>query len=416
MASRKLIKFAISVILSFFFISIPFVAFSKDSIRIGAARPLSGPLAFYEANAFGPLYKMWAKEVNAKGGIYVKEYGKRLPVEMIVYDDKSDMGTMTRLLEKLIVQDKVDFILPPASTAFLFAAAAVTNKHKYVLIGAEGGATSMEELMPNMPYFFGVLNFSDWNQMPVLAEIFQEKGVKTVAMMYIDDLHGLEYRDSSTREFKKAGIKIRMVKGVPPDIKDVSAILKEAKRLNVDAFLSFSYPPLSFTVLSQAMELGINFNAFVIGPGACFEVFQSTFGRKTVEGVMGDGAWNAKSSKAAKDFVNKYLKDNKRETLDWWGHLHYWAGLEIFEQAIVKAGTLNQKKIRDIIATEKFDTVLGQTYFTIFGKNGGGLLAKECFAGQIGQWQKGVFEVIDPGNKRTAKPIYPKPDWPKPKK
>ena len=33
-------------------------------------------------------------------------------------------------------------------------------------------------------------------------------------------------------------------------------------------------------------------------------------------------------------------------------------------------------------------------------------------AGQIGQWQNGVIEVIDPGDKRTAAPVYPKPPWP----
>jgi hypothetical protein len=31
--------------------------------------------------------------------------------------------------------------------------------------------------------------------------------------------------------------------------------------------------------------------------------------------------------------------------------------------------------------------------------------------GEIGQWQNGVFEVIDPGKKRTAEPIFPKPPW-----
>ncbi len=33
--------------------------------------------------------------------------------------------------------------------------------------------------------------------------------------------------------------------------------------------------------------------------------------------------------------------------------------------------------------------------------------------GEVGQWQNGVFEVIDPDKRRTAKPIYPKPEWPK---
>ena len=49
---------------------------AKDKIVIGASRSLSGPLAFFEENAFGPLYKMWVKQINDKGGLYVKEYDK----------------------------------------------------------------------------------------------------------------------------------------------------------------------------------------------------------------------------------------------------------------------------------------------------------------------------------------------------
>ncbi len=388
---------------------------AKDKIIIGAARPLSGPLAFFEANAFGPLYKMWVDEVNAKGGIYVKEYGKRLPVEMLVYDDKSDMGTMTRLLDKLILQDKVDFVFPPASTAFLFAAGAVANRHGYILLGAEGGATTITQMLPGMPYFFGVLNYSDWYQMPVLAELFEEMGVKTAAIMFIEDLHGIEYQGVATREFEKKGIKVVMVKSTPPDIKDVSHILKEAKKTRADAFCAFCYPDTVFLTTGTAQAIGYNPKAFLLGPGGNFEVYKKIFGADVIEGVIGEGAWNEKSSPAAKEFVEKYTARYPRETLDWWGHLFYWAGLECFQQAIEKAGTLNQKKIRDILATEKFNTVLGPTWFQTFG-GGGALMAVECHPGQIGQWQNGVFEVIGPKDKATAKPIYPKPKWPKPKK
>jgi hypothetical protein len=31
--------------------------------------------------------------------------------------------------------------------------------------------------------------------------------------------------------------------------------------------------------------------------------------------------------------------------------------------------------------------------------------------GEVGQWQNGSWEVIDVGVKRTAKPVYPKPEW-----
>jgi len=405
----KFLKVAVCFTVFSLLVAFPLAADAKDKIVIGAARPLSGPLAFFEANAFGPLYKMWVDEVNAKGGIYVKEYGKKLPVEMLVYDDKSDMGTMTRLLDKLILQDKVDFVFPPASTAFLFAAGAVTNRHGYILIGAEGGATTIKDMLPGMPYFFMVLGFSDHFQMPVLADVFQEVGVKSAAILFIEDLHGIEYSGVATKEFNRQGIQVKMVKSAPPDIKDVSPILKEAKSLDVDAFCSFTYPDTCFLATGTAQAIGYNPKAFMLGPGGNFEVYRKIFGTDVIEGVIGEGAWNVKSSPAAKAFVDRYTARYPADTLDWWGHNVYWAGLQVFQQAIEKAGTLDQKKIREVLVSEKFDTILGPTWFE------NQLLAKECYQGQIGQWQKGIFEVIDPGPKRTAAPIYPKPPWPAPK-
>ncbi len=379
---------------------------AKDKIRIGQAIALSGPLAGGVAIAGGRIYEMWVEEVNKNGGIYVKEYGKKLPVELIRYDDKSNIGTMTNLLEKLIVQDKVDFVFPPWGTAWLFAAAPVANKYGYILIGGPGGALKLKEL--NLPYFFQVLNFSE-TQAPALADIFKEVGVKSVAVIYRGDLHGVEYGDAMVPYFKQKGIDVKMKKSYPPGIKDLSPLLKEAKSLGVDAFCAASYPPGGMLLTGQAIELGINFNAlFITVTPFSPNLYRDTFGKNVVEGVMGGGAWNAKSSPGAKKFVKKFVERFKVEP-DYWGGLYYWSSLQHFKQAIEKAGTLDQKKIRDIMAKEKFDTALGPFWYD---KN-------RYFVnhpGEIGQWQKGVFEVIDPGPKRTAPPEYPKPPWPKKEK
>ncbi|MFP4037974.1 MAG: ABC transporter substrate-binding protein, partial [Desulfobacteraceae bacterium] len=115
--------------------------------------------------------------------------------------------------------------------------------------------------------------------------------------------------------------------------------------------------------------------------------------------------WNAKTSPGAKELVEKHVAKFGVEP-DYWGGLYYWSSLQHFQKAIEKAGTLDQKKIRDIMATETFDTALGPYWYD----------EDRYFVnhpGEWGQWQSGVFEVVDVGEKRTAPPLYPKPPWPK---
>lgn len=376
----------------------------KDKIRIGWVTSLTGHYASGVSGTNGPVYDLWIEEINAKGGIFVKEYGKRLPIELIKYDDKSDVGAMTKLLEKVILEDKVDFILPPWGTAMLYAAAPIANKHKYILLGGPGGAVKLKEIMDKVPYFFSVLNTAE-TQMPALANIFAELKVKKVAIIYIQDLHGIEYRDLAFPEMKKKGIDVVFAKSFPHGTKDLTPLLKDAKAANVDAFLGFVYPDEAFLVTGQAMEIGFNPKAFFLTVGPCVAPYRDVFSAKGIEGVMGSGAWNAKVSPGAKKLEEGLLK--RKAVVDYWGQLFYYSSLQMFEKAIEEAGTLDQSKIRDLMATKTYDTAMGPMRFEK-GFN-------TVHPGEIGQWQNGVFEVIDTGAKRTAKPIFPKPAWgPKP--
>ncbi len=396
----------------------------KDKILIGAARPISGPLNMIGDYAFGPIMQMWVDDVNARGGLNVG--GKKLPIEFKVYDDTSDLGTSTRLIEKLILEDKVDFLFPNCGTAWLYASAPLANKYKYVYLGAEGGCTTLTAMLPELPYVFGVLNYSDYYQIPVLADILVEKGVKTAAIIYINDLHGVEYYHTSLSEFLKAGINIVMAEAVPPFVEDIEMVLKAARDSGADVLCAYVYPPTSMAVVGQSMAIGYNPKAMVIGPGVNFQFFFDIYGAQVLEGVMGFGAWNRETSPAANEFADKLAAafgekglaafGDEEAFIDWWGGIFYWAALECFEKAIEKAGTLDNTKIRDIMAKEHFTTVLGDTWFdmTADGK-GGGLLSKDCHPGQVAQWQGNVYEVIGPEGKMTTDHvIYPKPAWPAP--
>jgi len=385
----------------------PTMAPVKDKIVVGMARPLSGPLAVIGDSAFRPIYETWVAEVNAAGGIYVEEYGKKLPIELKIYDDKSDIGTMTKLTEKLILEDKVDFLWPSCSTAFIFAQAPIANKYDYILLTAEGGATTIRDMLPSLPYVFISLSFSDWYQLPVFADLIAEKGAKTAYIIYLADLHGIEYSGVAGIEFPKRGIEVVGLKSVPPDLKDFSPIIKEAKAANPDVFCCFGYPDQVMPATGTSIALGFNPKAWIGGPGVNFGFYHTTFG-PAVEGITGFATFNRKTSAAANALADKLYTGKPEELHDWWGHPLYWGALEFWKQAIEKAGTLDQKVIRDVMATEKFDTVLGPTWFE------GQLMAKESHPGEIGQWQNGVYEVVGPKEKATAPFVYPKPAFPAP--
>jgi len=333
-------------VLMFLFSATVTTAPAKDKIVVGMSRPLSGPMAKIGDSAFRPVYETFVAEVNAQGGIFVKEFNKKLPIELKVYDDKSDTGTMTRLTEKLILEDKVDFLWPACGTHNIFAQAPIANKYSYILLTAEGGATSITPMLQSLPYLFISLSFSDWYQIPVWADLLAEKGAKTAYIISMADLFGIEYAGVSSIELPKRGINIVGIKSVPPDIKDLSTILKEAQKTKADALMVLAYPDAVILATKQSMEIGYNPKAFLGGPGVNFGFYHAIFGPAT-EGVSGFSMANRKTSPAMKELFDKLYKNKPEAANDWWGHPLYWAGYEFWKQAIEKAGTLDQKKIKD---------------------------------------------------------------------
>jgi branched-chain amino acid transport system substrate-binding protein len=370
------------------------------------SRSFTGPIAVIDDSAFRPVYETWVKEVNDAGGIFVGQYGKKLPIELKTYDDKSDPATMAQLTEKLILQDKVDFIWGGGGTSFIYAQAPIANKYEKVLLTMEGGATTLQEMLPSLPFVFVTLSFSTWNEMPVFADMCKAKGATTAYITYISDLHGVEYNGAAGIEFARVGIQILGSKALPPDIKDLSPVIKEAKDSGADVFCCFAYPDQVFPAVGTSIELDYNPKVWIGGPGINFGFFHTGFG-PMVEGVTGWASWNRKSSAALNTLADKLHTGKPEDAQDWWGHPFYWAGLDMWKAAIEKAGSLDNKAIREILATQHFQTVLGDTWFDK------GLLAKEAHPGEVGQWINGVYEVVGPFDKATADWVYPKPPWPK---
>jgi branched-chain amino acid transport system substrate-binding protein len=382
---------------------------TATEIVIGASRDITGPTAGFQEFGFAPLYKAWAQEINDAGGLNVG--GKMLKIRIIEYDDGADNARVAANIEKLCTQDHVNFLFGPTGTTPLFAAAPIANKYHTILLCGEGGATTLEADMANLPYVFSPLNYSNHYQMPVFADLMVAAGAKTAFICYLENLHGTEYNLIAQTEFEKRGISIVGTAGFPITIADMEPIVKAAEDSGADICCVFAYPDNNILWMNTAITLNYNPKALIIGPGCNFEFFSLTYG-DSLQGVFGEGAWNRKSSAAANDLADKLIPIVQLPNMDWWGAIDYWGALQFFQQAIEKAGTLDNDVVRNVMATSHFQTVLGDTYWAIQGTDGGGLFPQEVYAGQIGQWQNGIFEVVDEGSKRTADPIYPKPEWP----
>ena len=409
---------------------------AKDVITLGGVRSSTGANAYSEQTAFGPQYRMWVDLLNKDGGIYVKSLDRKVPIETQIYDDGSDITKTTQLFEQLLAQEKPDIIVGPVGSSALFSCVPIAQKYDYLLLASEGGAKELEKYIPDNPNFFSILSYSE-TQVPALVKLFGELGVESVYCAYIDDLHGTEYWGATVPLLEAAGIEILGSESVPLEGNfDADAVVNNAMRLNPDAFLCYTYPGGAVPITLSSVKLGYNPNLFLTGPGACYDFFGNiVFGdltNESLDGMMGWGAWNEKSSAGAKEFY-EFFRDYWTEEgyfwknpdgtfnmskgddtvyVDWWGHICYYAVVEILQQAIENAGQLNDDgRIDNLTLVEYIKNSTFKTYMNPELKFTNNILTDDMYLGNIGQWQDGVFEVVDSDARRTADPLYPKPAW-----
>src|SRR4029453_8814756 len=189
---------------------------AEAPVKIGYAIARTGPWAGGAQVSQEPNYLLWAEQVNAAGGLDVK--GRKRPIELIGLDDRSEVETCVRTFEKLMGSDKVDLVLPPWGSAFNFAVAPLANRFQYPLLAPT--ALSRKLIDMNLPYFFSLLQQPD-KMMGALVDLLVANGVKSIAIVYMDDLFGLENFAALNSALKKTQIEVVDRKSYPLGVKDL---------------------------------------------------------------------------------------------------------------------------------------------------------------------------------------------------
>lgn len=358
---------------------------AAETLKIGAVAPKTGGLAGGAVVSFWPNVKLWAHDVNTRGGLDVG--GTKYMVEIIEYDDQTNPGETIKAVQRLATQDKADFILAPYSTGLNIAAAPVYARYGYPMITHTAISDQVEELskkFPNMYFTLGGASGLAEGVVDVLSAMKANGDIgNRVAMVNVADAFGIELAERAEPSMKAAGFEIVYKTSYPLGTQDLSPVVKGAKDANPDAFVAFSYPPDTFGLTKQAIVENLNVKAFYTAVATAFPAYAGANG-SAANNVLGAGGVNADDP----DF-QAYMKRHEEvtgEKPDFWASGMVYASFQILEQAIEATDSIDRKVVSEYIANNDFDTLMGKISWDENNNNSA--------YWTVGQWQDGVFKGV----------------------
>ena len=377
---------------------------APKSVKIGYAISLSGPNAPGAAVTVLANYRLWVKDVNAAGGILLNSIGKRVPIEVIEYDDESKIEKALQLVQTLITQDKVDFLFAPWGTSPNIALGPLFHEAGYphlAVTSLSDRAPELARLWPNSFWFLGTSTEAAQGLAATLDTLRSGGKIgNSVAMVSVGDQFGIGLAKAARRDLEKSGFDIVYDRPYAVGQQDMRQIVDEAKHLWPDVFLAFSYPLDTMAITEQARESQFNPKVFYTAIGTAFPFFKQRFGAD-VEGVMGTGGWNP-NTPDSRDFIKRHVEAVGQEPDRWASPVTY-ASLQMLQQAIESVGEIDRAAIVKQLQSGTFQTILGPIKL----QNN---LYKEIWS--VGQWQDGEYHGITPASLPGARGImFPKPAW-----
>ena len=378
-------------------------------ISIGASLSLTGDFSA-DGLAYQKGYNLWAKDVNAAGGIMGRQ------VKLTILNDASSPNQVVTNYQTLINTDHVDLTFGPFSSLLTTPASAVAARSGYAFIEGAGGAPTVFQTPQNeadhnvfdvsLPVADEIMPFVDYiaslpaSQRPKTAaypmaqdpfadppvQLAQQKlqalGVKTV----YSNIFPAEPSSYTPQADNVAGKAPDVVVLGSTDVPTVAAFMK--------AFETNHYTPKWF-VAAAGPDQGA---AFITAVGA-----------GNADGMMVPNGWypgynNAQSQKMVNEYVAQYggtTSDVNADVAE-----AYSVG-QVAEQAIVATGgTDNAKIIAYLHSGVTLNTVQGPVKFDSLGENG----ASAAF---MFQWQDNgtKFNQVLPTGAHGSVTIIQKAPW-----
>ncbi|KYM56673.1 amino acid-binding protein [Fusobacterium necrophorum subsp. funduliforme] len=324
----------------------------EDTIKLGAAGPLTGALAIYGVSATNGT-KLAIDEINKNGGILGKQ------IELNLLDEKGDTTEAVTAYNKLMDWGMVAYIgnvtsKPSVAVSELAAADGIP------MITPSGTQFSITEAGDNI---FRVC-FTDPYQGEVLANLASEKLQAKTAAILINN--SSDYSDGVAQAFIKksqeTGIKIVATEGYSDGDKDFKAQLTKLLPLNPDVIVVPDYYEQDALIASQAREIGLK--SQFIGPDGWDGVIKTldSSSHTVLEGALFTNHYAIDdSNEKVQHFVTAY-RDRYKDEPSAFSALAYDA-VYMLKSAMETVGSTDKEAVAKALREIDFNGVTGHLTF-----------------------------------------------------
>jgi len=271
---------------------------------------------------------------------------KKIANLQFFYEDHQQQAQLALLgFEKLVDRDDVTAVIANASPVIL-ALAPVAQERKKLLYNFAGVSPKLRSLNP---WVINGAALADIDGAALADYMFKKAGLKTAAVLHVDDQFGTSVAEYFQKVYKADGGKIVDVQSNAVGALDLRTQLLKIKATNPDALVILNNMPEQGYTVAQAREIGLN-----------AKLFSNTFmidsqnvkvAGAAINGVRGASLrFDPERSAVAKDFAAKFKQRAGRDP-SITDALAY-DGARLIGEAIQKVGN-DPKAVRDYIVKVK---------------------------------------------------------------
>ena len=329
------------------------MANAADTIKIGIAGPLTGPVAQYGDMQFTGG-KMAVEQINKAGGIKGKQ------IEAVIYDDACDPKQAVAIANK-VINDGVKFVVGHLCSDNTLPASDIYEDEGVLMVTP----ASTNPKITERGYQLTLRTIGlDSDQGPTAAKyIIEQVKPQRVAVIHDKKQYGEGIASSVKAALDKAGVKVVAYEGITAGDKDFSALIAKLQKENVDFVYYGGYHPELGLILRQAKEKGLN--AKFMGPEGVGNESISQIAQGASEGLLVTLPKSFDTDPANKAIVEEFTKNKQDPT----GPFVFpaYSAVEVIAGGITAAKSEDTAKVAAAIHAGSFKTPTGDLSFDAKG-------------------------------------------------